>query len=90
MPKAILSRQLETVAHPLIGTPADYDPLPALVGNARFVLLGAASHGTHEFYRERAQITKKRREAPAFMPGMDRRWARRAQCPRAQQDPRSA
>src|SRR5713226_1595335 len=35
-------------------------------------------------------ITKKRREAPAFMPGMDRRWARRAQCPRAQQDPRSA
>ena len=35
-------------------------------------------------------FTKKRREAPAFMPGMDRRWARRAQCPRAQQDPRSA
>ena len=35
-------------------------------------------------------LTKKRREAPAFMPGMDRRWARRAQCPRAQQDPRSA
>ena len=32
---------------------------------------------------------QKRREAPAFMPGMDRRWARRAQCPRAQQDPRS-
>jgi hypothetical protein len=37
-----------------------------------------------------AGFTKKRREAPAFMPGMDRRWARRAQCPRAQQDPRSA
>src|SRR6266571_4197844 len=32
---------------------------------------------------------QKRREAPAFMPGMDRRWARRAQCPRAQQDLRS-
>jgi hypothetical protein len=32
---------------------------------------------------------QKRREAPAFRPGMDRRWARRAQCPRAQQDPRS-
>ena len=28
------------------------------MGNARFVLLGEASHGTHEFYRERAQITK--------------------------------
>ncbi len=38
----------------------------------------------------RLRLTKKRREAPAFMPGMDRRWARRAQCPRAQQDPRSA
>jgi hypothetical protein len=35
-------------------------------------------------------FTKKRREASAFMPGMDRRWARRAQCPRAQQYPRSA
>jgi len=34
-------------------------------------------------------VTQKRREAPAFMPGRDRRWARRAQCPRAQQDPRS-
>jgi erythromycin esterase-like protein len=29
------------------------------VGDARFVLLGEASHGTHEFYRERAQITKR-------------------------------
>ena len=32
---------------------------------------------------------QKRREAPAFMPGMDRRWARRARCPRAQQYLRS-
>jgi erythromycin esterase-like protein len=30
-----------------------------MVGGARFVLLGEASHGTHEFYRERAQITKR-------------------------------
>ena len=29
------------------------------VGDARFVLLGEASHGTHEFYRERAQISKR-------------------------------
>ena len=59
MPKATLSRQLETVAHPLTGAPADYDQLLTLVGNARFVLLGEASHGTHEFYRECAQITKR-------------------------------
>jgi erythromycin esterase-like protein len=29
------------------------------IGDAHFVLLGEASHGTHEFYRERAQITKR-------------------------------
>src|SRR5262247_4024337 len=59
MPKATLSRQLETVAHPITGAPADYDPLLTLVGNTRFVLLGEASHGTHEFYRARAQITQR-------------------------------
>ena len=37
----------------------DYDPLIEYIGNARFVLIGEASHGTHEFYRERAQITKR-------------------------------
>ena len=37
----------------------DYDPLIEFIGDARFVLLGEASHGTHEFYRERAQITKR-------------------------------
>lgn len=30
-----------------------------LIGDARFVLLGEASHGTHEFYRARAEITKR-------------------------------
>jgi erythromycin esterase-like protein len=59
MPKATLSRQIETVAHPLTGAPADYNPLLALVGTARFVLLGEASHGTHEFYCARAQITQR-------------------------------
>jgi erythromycin esterase-like protein len=37
----------------------DYDALISLIGDARFVLLGEASHGTHEFYFERAQITKR-------------------------------
>lgn len=37
----------------------DYDPLLSFIGDARFVLIGEASHGTHEFYRERAQITKR-------------------------------
>jgi len=46
-------------AHPLTGDPRDYDALLAMVGDARIVLLGEASHGTHEFYRERARITKR-------------------------------
>ncbi len=41
------------------GEMSDYDPLLDMIGDARFVLLGEASHGTHEFYRERAQITKR-------------------------------
>jgi len=46
-------------AHPLTGSAQDYDPLMDLIGDARFVLIGEASHGTHEFYRERAEITKR-------------------------------
>ena len=34
------------------------DEILALVGDARFVLIGEASHGTHEFYKHRAEITK--------------------------------
>ena len=52
--------------HPLTGASSDYDPLMGRVGNARFVLLGEASHGTHEFYRERAQITKRLIEEKDF------------------------
>ncbi len=34
-----------------------YDELMDLIGNASFVLLGEATHGTHEFYNIRAEIT---------------------------------
>ncbi len=50
---------LRREAHPLTGDHHDYDALLELVGGARIVLLGEASHGTHEFYRERARITKR-------------------------------
>jgi erythromycin esterase-like protein len=46
-------------AHRLSGETRDYDPLIGWGGDARFALLGEASHGTHEFYRERAAITKR-------------------------------
>jgi erythromycin esterase-like protein len=41
------------------GAAADHDALLAVIGNARFVLLGEASHGTREFYRERSRITQR-------------------------------
>ncbi len=62
MPDATITKLAEVVrecAHPLTGSPQDYDPLMDLIGDARFVLIGEASHGTHEFYRERAEITKR-------------------------------
>jgi len=54
-----LTEAIRERAHRLTGTADDYDRLLDLVGDARFVLLGEASHGTHEFYRERAEITKR-------------------------------
>jgi erythromycin esterase-like protein len=47
------------IAQPLSGSANDYDGLLKLIGDARFVLLGEATHGTHEFYSERAAITKR-------------------------------
>jgi erythromycin esterase-like protein len=41
------------------GARDDYDALIERIGDARFVLLGEASHGTHEFYRERSRITRR-------------------------------
>jgi erythromycin esterase-like protein len=50
---------LEAAARPIEDAARDYDPLLNLIGEARFCLLGEATHGTHEFYRERAEITKR-------------------------------
>src|ERR1041385_5553822 len=50
---------IKEAAQSLSGSSRDYDSLLALVGNARLCLLGEATHGTHEFYRERAEITKR-------------------------------
>lgn len=41
----------------LAGTAGDYDGLLELVGDAQVELLGESTHGTHEFYAERARIT---------------------------------
>ena len=57
-----MSRDLDLLraeVRPLTGGARDYDPLLELVGDARVVLLGEATHGTAEFYRERARITRR-------------------------------
>jgi erythromycin esterase-like protein len=51
--------RLRAVVQPLHGGDDDYDRLLEAARDARFVLLGEASHGTHEFYRERARITRR-------------------------------
>jgi len=55
----IVTDLVRQAANPLTRSHEDYDALLAFIGDARFVLLGEASHGTHEFYCERAQITKR-------------------------------
>ncbi len=61
-----LIEALGKAAHPLTGGASDYDALLERVGEARVVLLGEASHGTHEFYRERARITRRLIEEKGF------------------------
>jgi erythromycin esterase-like protein len=54
-----LAAAVREAAHPLTGAAADYGPLLDQIGDARYVLIGEASHGTHEFYRQRALITRR-------------------------------
>jgi len=42
----------------LSGKSADYTGLLQMIGDARFVLIGEATHGSEEFYRIRAEITR--------------------------------
>jgi len=49
---------LRAGAEPLRGA-RDLDPLLERIGEARFVLLGEASHGTSEYYTWRAEITRR-------------------------------
>jgi erythromycin esterase-like protein len=56
---AAIALEVRAGAHELTGAPADFEPLMALIGDAPYVLIGEASHGTHEFYRIRGEITKR-------------------------------
>jgi erythromycin esterase-like protein len=44
---------------PLTGGPHEFDRILELIGDAPVVLIGEATHGTHEFYHMRAELTKR-------------------------------
>jgi erythromycin esterase-like protein len=48
----------EAELSPFVDAVERHDRLFAAIGDARFVLIGEASHGTAEFYRERAWLTE--------------------------------
>jgi erythromycin esterase-like protein len=54
-----LHDKISRAAVSLEGNRSSFDPLLDRVGEAKYVLLGEATHGTHEFYRARAEITKR-------------------------------
>lgn len=54
-----LIQELRASAIPLTGHASDYDALIDMIGDVRYVLIGEATHGTEEFYRIRAEITKR-------------------------------
>lgn len=53
------AENLRMMAQPISGEAGDYDPLLEMISDSHFVLLGEATHGTHEFYKARAEITKR-------------------------------
>ena len=65
--KASRREVLSAAAHRLTGAAEDFNPLLQRIGDAPLVLLGEATHGTHEFYAARAQITRRLIEEKGYM-----------------------
>src|SRR5712671_2193606 len=59
MARTQLIDSIREAAHLVGGTRRDYDGLLEMAVGVRFVLLGEATHGSHELYRERARITER-------------------------------
>ena len=52
---------------PITDSSDKYASLLEKIGDARFVLMGEASHGTHEFYQTRIELTQQLVEKKGFM-----------------------
>jgi erythromycin esterase-like protein len=59
------ARDMRELAQPL-DSMADLDPLLERIGDAQYVLIGEASHGTSEYYRWRAALTRRLVEEKGF------------------------
>ncbi|MGE5210344.1 MAG: erythromycin esterase family protein [Acidobacteriota bacterium] len=57
---------LGRAARPIEGRDDDYDELLAEISDRRVVLIGEATHGSHDFYDERARITQRLIEDHGF------------------------
>ena len=57
--------EIRSLASPLTG-PDDLDPLIERVGSDRYVCIGEASHGTHEYYWWRATLSRRLIEEHGF------------------------
>lgn len=53
--------------NPLPDSNRKYDKLLQDIGDSRYVLIGEATHGTHEFYQTRAEITQQLIQKKNFM-----------------------
>lgn len=63
---ALQGRKWEKEKSYTLSSSKDLDPLMERIGDARIVLLGEASHGTHEYYTWRTAISKRLIEEKGF------------------------
>lgn len=61
-----LAERIRAHAQPLLGRLSDFDPILEQIGDRSIVLLGEATHGTHEFYSARSAITRRLIEEKGF------------------------
>jgi erythromycin esterase-like protein len=59
--------QIRDAAYVFTDADADYQAMLEMVGDAEIVLIGEATHGTHEFYAARAKLTQYLIEQKGFM-----------------------
>ena len=64
-PETVITQELRRIATDL-QDPADLEPLLERIGDARYVLLGEATHGTSEFYTWRAHLSRRLIEEKGF------------------------